>query len=192
MESGSEDIPSQSHLSTIPIMDPSNKIDVEITPPRTLLDTDHIVLETKSQKLAPGPQSWHVLIVEDNLVNQRVLALQLRKLGCTVHVANHGQEALDHIKQSKAYRGMEENGHDLSIVLMDLEMPVMDGLTAIRAIRELEIEGKLLLHLPVIAVSANARAEQIATARNSGMVSSRLRFQTCCYDLILLLGLCRL
>lgn len=99
-------------------------------------------------------QDWHILIVEDNLVNQRILAQQLKKLGCTVLVANHGQEALDIIEQSKMYKGKEKTGKELTVVLMDLEMPIMDGLTAVRLIRHLEAEGKLVKHVPIIAVTA--------------------------------------
>lgn len=58
---------------------------------------------------------------------------------------------------------------NLGVVLMDQEMPVMDGLTCTRKIRELEREGKLTGHVPIIAVTANARAEQIQTALDTGM-----------------------
>jgi CheY-like chemotaxis protein len=54
-------------------------------------------------------------------------------------------------------------------VLMDQEMPVMDGLTCTRRIRELEREGKIRVHVPIIAVTANARQEQIQTAIDAGM-----------------------
>lgn len=91
-------------------------------------------------------------------------------MGSTVYVANHGQEALDIIEDTKAYKGKENDGKDISIVLMDLEMPVMDGLTCVRRIRELEAEG-LVRRLPIVAVTANARGEQIAAAKDSGMVS---------------------
>jgi hypothetical protein len=53
---------------------------------------------------------WHILIVEDNLINQRILAQQIRKLGCQVHVANHGGEALDLIRSTKYYQGQENDG----------------------------------------------------------------------------------
>jgi len=119
--------------------------------------------------LKSNPRDWHILIVEDNLVNQRILAQQIGKLGCTVHVANHGGEALDIIKETKHYRGRELDGKDLSVVLMDLEMPVMDGLTCVRKIRDMEADGLIHGRLPIIAVTANARGEQIALARDSGM-----------------------
>lgn len=111
-----------------------------------------------------------VLIVEDNLVNQRVLQQQLRKLGYTVDAANHGEEALDHLKQSVYWQGREKDGTTISVVLMDVEMPVMDGLTCARKIRELQQSGNLVRHVPIIAVTANARVEQIDTALQAGMV----------------------
>ena len=122
------------------------------------------------------PKLWHVLIVEDNLVNQRILAQQILKMGCTVYVANHGEEALSLLRGTKYYKGRESDGKDLSIILMDLEMPVMDGLTCVRKVREMEVERKLSVRLPIIAVTANARGEQIAAARDSGMVSSTSLF----------------
>ncbi|MCJ1361870.1 hypothetical protein MMC16_000970 [Acarospora aff. strigata] len=113
--------------------------------------------------------SVKVLIVEDNLVNQRVLQQQLRNLGCTVYVANHGEEALDHLKRSTYWQSHRSDGLDISVVLMDVEMPVMDGLTCARRIRELQKSGDLLRHVPIIAVTANARVEQIDTALAAGM-----------------------
>ncbi|KAJ9616637.1 hypothetical protein H2200_000356 [Cladophialophora chaetospira] len=111
----------------------------------------------------------HVLIVEDNLINQKVLAAQLRKIGCTVHVANHGGEAIEHIRESKFYRDQVTDGVDIDIVLMDLEMPVMDGQTCARTLREMQNSGELVAHIPVIAVTANARAEQIEMTLKSGI-----------------------
>ena len=110
-----------------------------------------------------------------NLVNQRVLQKQLRNAGFTVHVANHGGEALDKIRQSTHYAdpssppSSPRNVLDLSVCLMDKEMPCMDGLAATRKIREWESSGKIVRHLPIIAVTANARAEQIAQLLAAGM-----------------------
>jgi len=100
-----------------------------------------------------------VLIVEDNLVNQRVLQQQLRNLGYTVYVANHGEETLNQLKQSTYWQGHEKDGTSINVILMDVEMPVMDGLTCARKIRELEESGDLVRHIPIIAVTANARVE---------------------------------
>ncbi|OTA32402.1 hypothetical protein BTJ68_08079 [Hortaea werneckii EXF-2000] len=116
------------------------------------------------------PLQKRVLIVEDNLVNQRVLQKQLKNLGTEVHLANHGGEALDRLRQSTYWAEGGKTGKlELGVVLMDQEMPVMDGLTCTRKIRELEQEGKLTGHVPIIAVTANARAEQVQTALNAGM-----------------------
>jgi signal transduction histidine kinase/DNA-binding NarL/FixJ family response regulator len=113
----------------------------------------------------------HILIVEDNIVNQKVLSKQLRSVGCIVSVANHGEEALAFLATSRFWKGQEEDGKELAIVLMDLEMPVMDGLTCVKRIRELQREGIIVKHLPVIAVTANVRSEQIAVAKECGMDS---------------------
>jgi CheY-like chemotaxis protein len=111
------------------------------------------------------------LIVEDNIVNQKVLSKQLRSAGCTVHVANHGGEALSFLSTTKFWAGNEIAGVLLHVILMDLEMPVMDGLTCVKKIRELQAEGVLTRHIPVIAVTANARSQQITTAKDCGMDS---------------------
>ena len=110
-----------------------------------------------------------VLLVEDNLVNQKVLSKQLKRAGCTVYLANHGQEALEVLQRTKLWKDSASED-DIDIVLMDLEMPIMDGLTCARRIRELKSEGLILRHIPIIAVTANARMEQIDTAIAAGMV----------------------
>lgn len=112
------------------------------------------------------------------MINQKVLSKQLRSTGCTVHVANHGGEALDFLSKTMLWKDNQVNKEDettnrpmdLSIILMDLEMPIMDGLAATRAIRDLEREGKVD-HVPIIAVTANARMEQMSVATEAGMVS---------------------
>ena len=165
----SEDLQSNARLAT---NIPKELEDHNPTISRLLQYNDELAVASSSSSSAQIPPSdWHVLIVEDNLVNQRVLAQQIRQLGCTVHVANHGQEALDMLRETKHYQGKEADGKELSVILMDLEMPVMDGLTCVRKIREMETEGLLHVHLPIIAVTANARGEQIAAAKDSGMVS---------------------
>ncbi|RMZ67390.1 autoinducer 2 sensor kinase phosphatase luxQ [Pyrenophora seminiperda CCB06] len=99
----------------------------------------------------------YVLLVEDNIINQQVLGRQLKKAGCHVSVANHGLEALDALE-----------GQRFDIVLMDLEMPVLDGLGAMRRIRHREVALGSEARLPIIAVTANVRKEQIDTAIAAG------------------------
>ena len=115
------------------------------------------------------PTKLKVLIVEDNLVNQRVLQKQLKNIGFTVGVANHGGEALEVLKSSNFWTGKETDGDELAVILMDLEMPIMDGLTCARTIRNYEADGTIVRHVPIIAVTANARLEQIETALSAGM-----------------------
>ena len=117
-------------------------------------------------------RNYHVLLVEDNLINQKVLSKQLRNVGCTVHVANHGLEALDFLSKTTLWSCSKSSGQqmDLSVILMDLEMPIMDGVTCTRRIRDLEREDKLKGHVPIIAVTANTRMEQMDLALEAGMV----------------------
>ncbi|KAH7138538.1 hypothetical protein B0J11DRAFT_546282 [Dendryphion nanum] len=110
-----------------------------------------------------------VLIVEDNLVNQKVLQRQLNNNGIKTYVANHGGEALDRLKESIYWRDSKPDALDIGVVLMDKEMPVMDGLQCTSRIREWEQSGLLKSHIPIIAVTANARSEQIATLLQAGM-----------------------
>lgn len=111
----------------------------------------------------------HVLLVEDNLINQKVLAKQLRKSKCTVTIANHGQEALAVLEQSTFWNHdalgdvPAENFSQpilLDMVLMDIEMPVMDGVQCTKQIRSLQGNGVIAGHVPIIATTANARQEQ--------------------------------
>lgn len=128
-----------------------------------------VSLDKSSTSSALGKLQLNVLVVEDNLINQKVLATQLQKIGCVVYVANHGAEAIERIKKSKFSRDHISDGVDIDIVLMDLEMPVMDGQTCARKLREMQTSGELVSHIPVIAVTANARAEQIEMTLRSGI-----------------------
>ncbi len=103
---------------------------------------------TSQVKVAPDLGGKRILLVEDNIVNQMVASKFLQKLGVTPDIANNGQEALDKLK---------ETGYDL--VLLDLEMPIMDGYTTISRIREEEAYCDEYLHQLVIVMSANALNE---------------------------------
>jgi hypothetical protein len=76
-----------------------------------------------------SPKSFHILVV-DNLVNQKVVSKQLRKSGHIVNVANHGEEVLEFIRRIEYWEDSTGETERLHVILMDLEMPVMDGLTA--------------------------------------------------------------
>ena len=98
-----------------------------------------------------------VLLVEDNLINQKIVVLSIKKLVKDIDIANNGQEAVDKFKSGK---------HD--IILMDIQMPVMDGIQATKKIRELEIE-KRIVPTPIIAITANALAGDREHCLASGM-----------------------
>ncbi len=83
-----------------------------------------------------------VLVAEDNLVNQKVAVRTLEMLGCDAEVAENGQLAVEAMKQS-----------EFDIILMDCQMPVLDGFGAAGAIRELEGTGR---RIPIVAMTANA------------------------------------
>lgn len=106
----------------------------------------------------------HVLVVEDNLINQRVLRRQLEVGGFRVTVANNGKEAVDQCLEAPSL---------FSLILMDLEMPVMDGLVATEKIREWEREEVKArsehVPIPIIGVSGNARLEYKERALTAGM-----------------------
>jgi signal transduction histidine kinase/ActR/RegA family two-component response regulator len=101
----------------------------------------------------------HVLLVEDNIINQKVLRRHLARSGCEIEVANHGVEALEILCKPEAR---------FDVILMDMQMPVMDGLACTREVRDLEKAGALPGRLPIIAVTANVRKEQIEKALAAG------------------------
>ncbi|KAI4781493.1 hypothetical protein E4T52_03577 [Aureobasidium sp. EXF-3400] len=112
----------------------------------------------------------HVLVVEDNAINQKILAQQLRKTGCgKVHVADHGLDALEILSTTTFHRSSGVEQIPLSVILLDVEMPIMDGLTCARRIRELERAKEIVRHVPIIGITANARVEQIASCIEAGM-----------------------
>ena len=120
---------------------------------------------------APRPP-FDVLIVEDNIVNQKVLERQLLICGSRTHVANHGAEALESLRRSRDWDGgpATDDPPNFAIILMDIEMPIMDGITCTKKIRELEDRGIISRRIPILAVTAYARDEQIETALAAGMV----------------------
>lgn len=119
--------------------------------------------------MAKTEANLSVLLVEDNILNQNILKRQLQRLGCTVHVANHGAEALDFFKTSRFWHENADTGQDIDIVLMDWEMPVMDGLASTRQLRDWEASGRVMKRLTVLGTTANARPGQVDIALAAGM-----------------------
>ena len=100
-----------------------------------------------------------LLLVDDVMVNREIAAKILRHFGFTVDTAENGKEAVDMVSASQA-------GY-YSAVLMDIQMPVMDGHEATRRIRELS--DKTLADIPIIAMTANAFSEDVQKAKEAGM-----------------------
>ncbi|HHF3203625.1 TPA: ATP-binding protein [Vibrio alginolyticus] len=96
-----------------------------------------------------------VLVVEDTIVNQKVVRIMLEKLGVRVSVANHGEEALQLCDQQP-----------FDLIFMDCQMPVMDGFIATERIRKMGEWGK---HVPIIALSANVIKEDQQHCFDVGM-----------------------
>ena len=98
----------------------------------------------------------NILLVEDNLINQKIVILSIQKLVKNIDIANNGKEALDKFGTSK-----------YDIILMDIQMPVMDGILATKKIRE--IEASTNQHTPIIAITANALAGDKENCLAAGM-----------------------
>jgi len=125
------------------------------------------VLSGEPARLAPGPtrppaaplfRGRHILLVEDNPVNQRVARRVLQKLAAQVTVANNGAEALERIAETA-----------FDAVLMDCQMPIMDGFTAARRIRATERATGGGARVPIIALTANVMSEDREQCIAAGM-----------------------
>ena len=119
--------------------------------------------EDKAKTKSPDPshaetERIRILLVEDNVINQRIISRKLQSLGFEVSEANDGREALE-IAQKGGF----------SCILMDKEMPVMDGNAATRAIRQ--SEHRSIASVPIIGITANVRPKQEAEMKQAGMNS---------------------
>jgi len=121
---------------------------------RRILLADITTINDARLESVPVKRRGRVLLVEDNPVNQLVAKGMLGKLGCDVVVAAHGAEALDQLEHD-----------EFDLVLMDCNMPVMDGYEASRQIRQ---SGRWP-HLPIVALTANAMSEERERCRAAGM-----------------------
>jgi len=112
------------------------------------------------------PESSHIselsnlriILAEDNLVNQKIMSAYLTKLNCVFDLAEHGEEVLELVKSK-----------DYDIILMDCQMPLLDGYDTTQAIRQLEASHQLHKHIVIIAMTANAFAEDRDRCLASGM-----------------------
>jgi two-component system sensor histidine kinase/response regulator len=119
----------------------------------------------KIQSLVDAIRPLRVLIAEDNLINQRVVTRFLERDGHTTMLASNGQEAVDLFQR-----------HSFDVILMDVQMPEMDGLTATREIRKLERSHGI--HTPIIALTAHSvegDRERCLEAGMDGFVSKPIK-----------------
>jgi CheY-like chemotaxis protein len=113
-----------------------------------------------------------ILIVEDNLINQRLLKKLITKHDYDTLTANNGEEALALIASSTWNPVHTTTESDvvpiIDIVLCDIEMPIMDGKTCVRRVRQLQQTSMLTDNIPMIAITGNARAEQVEEMKQCG------------------------
>jgi CheY-like chemotaxis protein len=95
-------------------------------------------------------------VVEDNIINRQIVSRKLQSLGFHISEATNGQEALDAVRRE-----------EFDCILMDQEMPVMDGMSATTAIRNLGRD--CASNIPILGVTANVRATQQIEMLDAGM-----------------------
>ena len=132
-------------------------------------------VEEEKTEMFPHPekekidlQDANVLLVEDNLINQKIVVLSLKKSVKNVDVANNGKEALDKFGSVK-----------YDIILMDIQMPVMNGIVTTKKIRN--IEKSTNTHTPIIAITANALLgdkEECLVAGTDDYISKPFQIET--------------
>ena len=132
----------------------------EANRPAHRIVTRHLIAESRAAMptQATGGPAGHAdraLVVEDNIVNQKIAKLMLEKLGCRVDVAANGEEAIEMWTR-----------FPYEIVFMDCQMPVMDGYAATAAIRDREGDDN---HIPIVAMTANAMEGDRERCLDAGM-----------------------
>ena len=114
----------------------------------------HCAETTQTLSISHHHQDLNVLVVEDNLVNQKVLTKMLKKFNCKIAVANNGQECLSNVAKEKP-----------DLIFMDCQMPIMDGIEATKHLRETYSDEAL----PIVAVTANALSNDRERCFAAGM-----------------------
>ncbi len=110
-----------------------------------------------TREIEPEPETrYHILIVEDNEINLTLIRQILEKRGHTYRLAHNGEEALECIRTEP-----------FDLVLMDIQMPIMDGITTTQKIREIEKETRT--HLPIVAMTAYAMKGDQERCLEAGM-----------------------
>ena len=119
-------------------------------------DSEGVALLIKQPRKKVELKDSNILLVEDNAINQKIVILSLKNFVKNIDVAINGKEALDKFGSSK---------YDL--ILMDIQMPVMNGIIATKKIRELEVSSNS--QIPIIAITANALSGDKEACLAAGM-----------------------
>ena len=125
----------------------------------SLPETEPLAIYQSGEHLPAMPSHHHILVVEDNPLNQTVARVMLERLGQQVSVAENGQEALDQLKA--------DHGR-FDLVLMDMQMPKLDGTETTQRWRDYEAVHQLP-KLPIVAMTANVMPEHRERCIQSGM-----------------------
>jgi two-component system, sensor histidine kinase and response regulator len=131
---------------------PTDDLDVESATASPAVNVSKVAPARLTQNVARAMFEGHVLVVDDNIVNQKVAQRFLERVGCTVTLAGSGAQAVRLVTQ-----------REFDLILMDLQMPGMDGCEATRRICEHASS-------PIVALSADVSGKQIEAARAAGMV----------------------
>jgi len=121
------------------------------------LPPDSASLDIDAPAMTAGTRAARVLLVEDNLVNQLVAQALLERLGAQVVLAGDGEQALQRLEKG-----------EFDLVLMDCQMPVLDGLACTRRWREREMQERRR-HTPVVAMTAASDEQAREACRDAGM-----------------------
>ncbi len=139
-------------------------IELELLDPDSLISlqnestiSEEIDKKYQIQSMVEHNRKYRILLVEDNIFNQKVASILLEKMGYEVIVANDGFEAINCLKSN-----------DYDMVFMDMQMPNLDGLEATRRIRASDSPVRNP-HLPIIAMTANAMQEDRECCLEAGM-----------------------
>ena len=128
-----------------------------VTLPRTSKGTRNLTISIRARQTTRQTK-LRVLLAEDNIVNQKVAGKMLESIGCQVDIAETGHDVL-WLFEDKEY----------DLILMDCQMPGMDGFEATLAIRKLEEEQGVLEGVPIVALTANAMEEDRNRCLSVGM-----------------------
>ncbi|CCO48090.1 putative TWO-COMPONENT SENSOR PROTEIN HISTIDINE PROTEIN KINASE [Vibrio nigripulchritudo SOn1] len=135
-------------------INPSNLLDTIVDTLGSYISKEEIKEAAESPEVVHDISGTRILLVEDNITNQEIASTILENEGAQVSIANHGLEALEML-----------DSNTFDVVLMDMQMPVMDGLTATKEIRKIHDDKTL----PVLAMTANAMREDVESCMNVGM-----------------------